>query len=299
MAEDTIVLVNPDEITDGKVRAMFDKSVLTEEVRSFSVREGAALIGFASMDRFDGSPRGHHPAEIVSGAHAVITFGVPLVEQVVDWEELFLDSEVLGPDIRRPILQEYLYSEVNYNFINDLLNHIALRLTLFLQAQGFRSTMFPATFGPAQRHFHDMMPGLMALFSNRHAAVRAGLGEFGLNNVVVTPQYGPRIRFNSVITQAPLVASPILKEKVCLGTGCGLCIERCGGKALSLIPTFADDEVWLNPVSRTDKLVCREVRTEAFCYGRCLQVCPVGRHTQPAAPSVNRKSSSPAKELGA
>jgi epoxyqueuosine reductase len=284
MAEGTVVRARPDEMKGGRVRAMFEEPVLTEEVRALAVREGAALVGFASVDRFDGAPRGHHPAEIVSGAHTVITFGVPLVEQVADWEELFLDSELLGPDIRKTILQEYLYSEVNYNFINDLLNRIALRLTLLLQARGFRSTMFPATFGPAQRHFHDMMPGLMALFSNRHAAVRAGLGEFGLNNVVVTPEYGPRIRFNSVITQAPLATSPILKEKVCLGLGCSLCIERCGGTALSVLPTFDDHEVWLNPVSRTDKLVCRGVRKEAFCYGRCLQVCPVGRHTQPAKP---------------
>jgi epoxyqueuosine reductase QueG len=124
-----------------------------------------------------------------------------------------------------------------------------------------------------------MMPGWMGLFSQRHAAVRAGLGEFGLNNVVVTPEYGPRVRFNSVITRASLQVSPLLQEKACLGKECSLCVERCGGHALSLLPSFDDKEVWLNPVSRTDMPLCRKKRREVFCYGRCLRVCPVGQRT--------------------
>ncbi len=254
-------------------------TLLTEQVKELALREGAYLIGVAGVDRFQGAPRGHHPAEIVRGARTVISFGIPLIEQVADWEEMFSDSEILGPDIRETMLQDYLYSVVNYNFINDRLDQVALRLTLFLQSQGFRSTMFPATFGPAYHKFHDMMPGWMGLFSQRHAAVRAGLGEFGLNNVVVTPEYGPRVRFNSVITQAPLTESPLLQEKVCRGSGCALCMEKCGGQALTLLPSFDDHEVWLNPVSRTNKPLCREKRKTEFCYGRCLQVCPVGRHT--------------------
>lgn len=254
-------------------------TLLTEEIRELSMREGGYLFGVADVDRFEGAPRGHHPAEIVRGAKTVIAIGIPLVEQVCDWEEMYQDSEILGPEIRKTLLQDYLYSEVNYNFINDRLNQIALRLTLHLQARGYRSTYFPATFGPGYRQYHDMIPGWMGLFSQRHAAVRAGLGEFGLNNVVVTPEYGPRVRFNTVITQAPLTVSPLLREKACLGSGCSLCLEQCGGQALRLLPSFDDREVWLNPVSRTDMSRCREARKEAFCYGRCLRVCPVGRHT--------------------
>lgn len=35
----------------------------------------------------------------------------------------------------------------------------------------------------------------MALFSNRHAAVAAGLGEIGWNGFCLTPDNGPRQRF--------------------------------------------------------------------------------------------------------
>jgi epoxyqueuosine reductase len=260
-------------------------AVLTAEMRDLALHEGAVLFGVAGVDRFEGAPRGHHPAEIVMGAQTVIVFGIPMVEQVADWDEMFRDSELLGPEIRNTMLQDYLYREVNYNFINDRLGQIALRLTLSLQGKGFRSTLFPSTFGPQYEKFHDMMPGWMGLFSQRHAAVRAGLGEFGLNNVVVTPEYGPRVRFNSVLTQAPLQGSPLLQEKACLGTSCNVCVERCGGQAISLLPTFDETEVWLNPVSRTDKPLCRKRRKEVFCYGRCVAVCPVGLHTSSEGPA--------------
>jgi epoxyqueuosine reductase len=259
-------------------------AVLTAEIRELALHEGAVLFGVAGVDRFEGAPRGHHPAEIVRGARTVITFGIPQIEQVADWEEMFQDSELLGPDIRKPMLQDYLYREVNYNFINARLDQVAHRLAVSLQSQGFRSTLFPATFGPQYERFHDMMPGWMGLFSQRHAAVRAGLGEFGLNNVVVTADYGPRVRFNSVITQAPLQVSPLLEEKVCLGTDCRICLDECWGQAISLLPSYGEAEVWLNPISRTDKPLCRKRRKEVFCYGRCVGVCPVGRHTSPEGP---------------
>ncbi|MFA5027955.1 MAG: hypothetical protein WC713_08750 [Candidatus Methylomirabilota bacterium] len=254
-------------------------AALTETMRERALAEGAVLFGVAGVDRFDGAPRGHHPAEMVRGARSVLTIGIPLLEQVSDWEELFRDSELVPADLRKTMLQDYLYSVVNYDFINDRLDQIALSLSIALQARGFRSLMFPATYGPRHRQFHEMMPGLFGLFSQRHAAVRAGLGEFGLNNVVVTPEYGPRVRFNSVITQAPLVPSPLLAEKVCLGTGCLRCVERCGA-VIRLLPGFDEGAVWLDPVSRTDKAACRAQRREEFCYGSCLTVCPVGRHTR-------------------
>lgn len=260
---------------------MFGTSAdLTQELRELALAEGAVLFGVAGVDRFDGAPRGHHPAEMVRGSKVVVTVGIPLLEQVSDWEELFRDSELVPTEIRKTMLQDYLYSVVNYDIINDRLDQVARTLSITLQARGYRSLMFPATFGPNHKKFHDMMPGWFGLFSQRHAAVRAGLGEFGLNNVVVTPEYGPRVRFNSVITQAPLEESPLLGEKACIGTSCSLCVDQCGGKALGLLPGFDEQAVWLDPVSRTNKQECRKWRKEVFCYGRCLTVCPVGRHTK-------------------
>jgi epoxyqueuosine reductase QueG len=119
---------------------------------------------------------------------------------------------------------------------------------------------------------HDL-PGM---FSQRHAAVRAGLGEFGLNNVVVTERFGPRVRFNSVVTTAPLTASPLLSTKACLGVTCNICIDECPARAFTVLAEAQRAGVWLDPVSRTDWTICRERREPLACAGRCLRVCPVG-----------------------
>lgn len=136
----------------------------------------------------------------------------------------------------------------------------------------------------------------MAIFSHRHAAVRAGLGEFGLNNLVITRQFGPRVRFVSIITDATLEPTPLLERKVCLGVEeCSLCIDECSPMALALNPKIDHNKVWLNPVSRTDMAICRERRDTIFCYGRCIRVCPVGLpspfHIHNSSQSVSMKVS--------
>lgn len=105
---------------------------------------------------------------------------------------------------RAEALRLCLYEKSGYQIINDHLNTIALRLATHLEEMGHASLFFPTTnTGVPEEYAH-----VPAMFSHRHAAVRAGLGEFGLNNVVVTAKYGPRIRWNSVISAAPLVPSP-------------------------------------------------------------------------------------------
>ena len=137
---------------------------------------------------------------------------------------------------------------------------------------------FPTTYGEQNATIMHAIPDFLAPFSHRHAAVRAGLGEFGLSNLVLTPEYGPRIRFNSVITSMQLEPDSIIREKLCI-RGCTLCMEACASCAYSpsmniLTPkeNLNLNEIWLDPPSVTDKHVCYIGR----CAGGCMRVCPVG-----------------------
>ena len=136
---------------------------------------------------------------------------------------------------------------------------------------------FPATFA----HHAPIMentPGYHAPFSHRHAAVRAGLGEFGLNNLVVTRRFGPRVRFMSVITTAALEPDPLLSEKLCLGERCRLCIDACGVDALHIREGANESEVWLDMPSVVDKEACYHKHDRgADCWGFCIDACPVGK----------------------
>jgi formate hydrogenlyase subunit 6/NADH:ubiquinone oxidoreductase subunit I len=82
---------------------------------------------------------------------------------------------------------------------------------------------------------------LMGAMSNRHAAVAAGLGEFGWNGLCLTPDVGPRARFASIVTTAELESTPMYRgPKLCnpekcaeLGKGLPLCVRLCPIKAFS------------------------------------------------------------------
>jgi epoxyqueuosine reductase QueG len=253
-------------------------SALTRDVRYLAIQQGASLVGIGTPERFDGAPKGHHPRDIVKGARSVVTFGIRIPWLASNWPTLGMasESEIIPPEGRFDFLQDYFYLTVGYDFINDRLNQIALFLTNSLEDRGYLSIYFPATYGKEYHRFQEMTRNT-GPFSQRHAAVLCGLAEFGLINVAVTPQYGPRIRFNSVITEAPLEPNSRLREKVCLGEDCRACVDQCSPGAISPLPDIDSETFWLSPPSRTDIARCQQSRNVHYCRGKCIRVCPVGR----------------------
>ena len=189
---------------------------LTSEVVEGLKGDGASVVGISNVERFDGDPRGHHPRDFVPGAKSVVTFGLPSLHLTMNWEGHLVDSEFVSPNSRQEVLQTYFGWRCSHDLVDDLNDMMALRLSNFLESRGYLSLFFPSN-GPYRQFIREKVSLGRGLFSHRHAAVRAGLGEFGLNNLVVTPQYGPRVRFGSVITEAELTPSPLLEVKACLG----------------------------------------------------------------------------------
>ena len=69
------------------------------------------------------------------------------------------------------------------------------------------------------------------LLNLKKAAFEAGLGSRGKSDLVVTPDYGPRVRLFGVITDADLEPTPKLEKEYC--TECNICIKSCPSCALS------------------------------------------------------------------
>ena len=256
-------------------------NMLQNEITTLLKTNGASLVGIANIERFDGAPRGHHPRNFVPEAKSVVTFGVALLHQPLYWEGLLNESELVPSENRKDVLQNYLYKETGYNMPNNLLDMLGLRLANFLQGKEFKSLFFPATYGTGAiwEFIKEKIPSGFGMLSQRHAAVMAGLGEFGLNNVVVTPEYGPRIRFNSVITEVELEPSRLLEKKACLGESCSICLENCPG-AISLRPDYDSKAVWITTPAQTNHALCRNQWNVHYCWGRCIRVCPVAYRKQ-------------------
>jgi len=112
-------------------------------------------------------------------------------------------------------------------------------------------------------------------------AIDAGLGELGRNGLLITPQYGPRVRLCKAFTDLPLEADKPIESGVkefC--KKCRLCAENCETNAISM-----DDEP-------SFKMACRSNNPGALkwyvnveqCYlywcengidcSTCIKVCP-------------------------
>jgi hypothetical protein len=118
---------------------------LTPELAVMAKAHGASLVGVASVDRFEGAPKGHHPAELLPGARAVLTFGIRLLDRVLEWPDLLQGSPIVPEGLRQDALHKLFYRRSGYDIINDHLNTIALLLANHLEDLGYASVFFPAT----------------------------------------------------------------------------------------------------------------------------------------------------------
>jgi epoxyqueuosine reductase len=260
---------------------------ITSELVKEMVRDlGADLVGIASVDRFEGAPPGHGPLELNPMAKSVVVAGIRIPDPVVDSEGYGEKMIDIPRDKVVPAIMNDFYMQMGHYAQDLLLNTLAVKLANKLEiGWGLRSLPTPNTFNTGLGR--TVMASMIGFFSQRHAATRAGLGEFGFNGLVLTPQFGPRVRFVSVITEAELEPDPLLAEKVCMRGACGgkdgpLCFQRCTHGALQMREGVDIDKVFIDIPTRNELKKCIGVSEEAPGFGcgfvgGCLRVCPTGK----------------------
>ena len=90
---------------------------------------------------------------------------------------------------------------------------------------------------------HRAIPSVNELGIDIAMAVDAGLGEMGRNGMLITRDYGPRVRISKVFTNLPLIPdSPIDigVQKFC--EKCALCAKHCPSQAL--VSGDRTDKAW-------------------------------------------------------
>jgi epoxyqueuosine reductase len=104
----------------------------------------------------------------------------------------------------------------------------------FLEGQGYRCYLPPASM-PVDVFRHRGTLHYAGEWSHRQAAIAAGLGVKGLNNLLVTPEFGPYVRLGSLLTTAPL--EPTRRElPPDLCNRCLKCVRACPVGALNPDP---------------------------------------------------------------
>ena len=114
------------------------------------------------------------------------------------------------------------------------LEEASLKLVYFLEDEGgFPALIIPPVHTDATRNYRAYMEGgTYGALSLVHAAVEAGLGTLGLNLMLLTPEYGPRVSLTAVLTSAELEPDTRMTTPLCLGEECGRCLMACPGDAI-------------------------------------------------------------------
>ena len=91
---------------------------------------------------------------------------------------------------------------------SDRYSHMAL---LRLQDAGHRaiavSAFLPIDMG-------DEIKGMLGEVDHRRAAVEAGIGVYGMNNLLVTEKFGPRVRLATVLTTASITPGFMARSSI-------------------------------------------------------------------------------------
>ena len=188
---------------------------LTKRCIELANTMGADFVGIADLStarEFICRQGGEH---LASYPYA-LSLGIRLMDTLMDalpqWKEEFW------------VVHTFKYHA--YDKVNDRLDAVASRIASLLQNAGYRTLPVPA--------FSAAKPETMeSLFSHKVAAHLAGLGWIGKSGLLVTPQAGPRVRWATVLTMAPIEPTgPILKERCGNCTKCAdICpVQACTGR---------------------------------------------------------------------
>ena len=191
--------------------------VLTEKVRAEILNFGMDLVGFAPASRWEKAPYLLSPQAILPESKTVIVGAIHITDT---WCEMGGEPE---PQDTSP---------GGWKDQNALMDRTAYRVVRMLNDNGYQAIAVASSNIWRYREFEGI-PSLFAPdLSHIHAATAAGLAEIGWCGLAITPEFGSRCRFISIVTDAELIPSPMYDgPELC--DMCGDCITHCPSLAMN------------------------------------------------------------------
>ena len=217
--------------------AMFETREPTTraDIRQAVLSFGANLTGIVGTDRLEQLAPGQC-ATIASSMRTFVVFAKRTLRGI-SWSRHLQSKQIAGGHTMRA------------------LDHIGSRLCHLLEGRGYPSLPVPAGFFDFEKRVpEDVTPAGQGSYLLRLAAVEAGLGTWGLNNMVLTPEFGPRVYFGGAMTELEVENDQALQSELCLGLEeCGRCAAICPEDA---IPRQARVGAELHTYRGLDRAAC-------------------------------------------
>lgn len=227
----------------------------TDKLKYFVLEQGADLVGITDTASLEGLKT--IPEDLFSQFSHGVSIAVQVPTAVFE-----MISDQPTP----------LYSSV-YQTINRFLDEIAFKTSRMLQKDGFFSLPIPASQTLDRKNWH-------AAVSHKAVARAAGNGWQGKNLLLITPEYGSRVRLVTVLVDAPLVSDKPVRNRC---GECMACRDACPAGAIKGLNT-RDHYESRNQAMYFDK--CVEKLTVEFqqlpdvgvpICGICIKACPYGK----------------------
>jgi epoxyqueuosine reductase QueG len=254
-------------------------------VKKLALDLGADLVGIASaktLNAFPPDPRFPQTPERIS----------PHVKSVVVLVQ------------RIPVGAFRVKNNVPVQYMDMLvlrkMDRVAHRLAEKLERAGY-----PSFVTAAQETDWNFKNASYGYLSTRHLGIEAGLGTFGLEVNILTPEFGPRLYLTGVLTELELEADSPMTEQVCIGESCSRCLHACPTDAVGHFAIdkrscameaqefgFATILKYMNRLIEAPAAGREEMLRSRDIFGfwqgllrvvgsfgdcpRCLAVCPVG-----------------------
>lgn len=230
-----------------------DKEKNYQKLKELVLTEGISLFGVADIREI--RKEFLLPKEVVEKFDFAISLGYRLSQSV-------LDTLVDRPN------QLYFF---HYQRVNVFLDTVALKITQFIQNQGYQALPIPAS------QIVDWQ-NLKGHLSHKQIAYLAGLGWRGRNNLLVNPHYGSQVRYVTILTAYPLPANHTITGSC---DECKACIAVCPAGAIEE-NSFSLEKCY----SKLKEFVKSEKISQHIC-GICVKVCSgkeLGDQGHPYAP---------------
>ena len=211
-------------------------ALTSELIKQRAAELGADLCGIADIRHFGDCPPQRDPRQVLPDATCVIGFGfrVPraLYEQMARGKQYYNYTSLGVKYIDEEFVQMFLL-RIAAMIENEGYDACVQRNTSNIRIQGDK-TQNPELFDTYELKYAEAVapgkpvPDIILDFPK--AAQACGLGSISMKGNVLTPRFGPRVRFAFIITDAPLETDSPFEGNLC--DGCGECVKACPGHAI-------------------------------------------------------------------
>lgn len=210
------------------------------------------LFGVARIDESAPAEVRKSAEALLPGSRSVVVIGKEIYGEIVS---LLKPSKEVGEADPGALLNPH------YAYLNGRITKTVYDVAEQLRREGYRTMPLPPADCPTDQRT------LIAIFPFKHAAVAAGLGTIGRNGLLITKDFGPRVRLACLLTDAPLESTPLPEKNFC--NDCHACIRACPAGALQ--PPTDGGFYSIN------KFACQTYRHSGLVCSMCMKACHMAR----------------------